>query len=76
MFRLLGSLGATTVSMVIIAEPAVAIILAAFLLHEKVQPLQAIGGMVTLVGIGLFFWFKQMMIKRSAKKFKLIFRLS
>lgn len=65
--RLLGSLGATTISMVIIAEPAVAIILAAFLLHEKIQLLQAAGGVVTLCGIGLFFWFKQMMINRGRK---------
>lgn len=65
--RLLGSLGATTISMVIIAEPAVAIILAAFLLNEKIQLLQAVGGVITLLGIGLFFWFKQMMIKRGIK---------
>lgn len=65
--RLLGQLGATTISMVIVAEPAVSILLAALLLHEKVSLLQAVGGIITLLGIGLYFWFKQLMIKRNLK---------
>nr|WP_138495477.1 DMT family transporter [Paenibacillus pinistramenti] len=66
--RLLGSLGATTISMVIVAEPAVAILLASVLLDERISLLQAVGGAVTLAGIGLFFWFKQRMIKRSQER--------
>ncbi|ANS77078.1 multidrug transporter [Paenibacillus yonginensis] len=68
--RLLGSLGATTISMVIVAEPAVAILLAAFLLNEKLTLLHGVGGVLTLAGIGLFFWFKQMMIKRGQKSLR------
>ena len=66
--KLMGQLGATTISMVIIAEPAVAIILATVLLHEEIESLQVMGGIITLLGVGLFFWFKQMMIKRGSKR--------
>ncbi|GGA48805.1 DMT family transporter [Paenibacillus physcomitrellae] len=68
--RLLGSLGATTISMVIVAEPAVAILLAAFLLNEQLTLLHGVGGVLTLLGIELFFWFKQMMIKRGQKSLR------
>ncbi|MCM3629460.1 DMT family transporter [Paenibacillus glycanilyticus] len=55
---LLKSMGATTVSVGIIGEPVLAIILAYFLLGETISLFQLLGGMLTLFGMGMYFWSK------------------
>ncbi|MFE6074035.1 DMT family transporter [Paenibacillus sp. NPDC057886] len=55
---LLKSLGATTVSVGIIGEPVLAIILAFVFLGETISLFQFIGGMMTVLGMGVFFWAK------------------
>ncbi|MEK5057229.1 DMT family transporter [Paenibacillus shunpengii] len=57
---LLNSIGATTVSVGIIGEPVLAIILAYFFLGEMISVFQLIGGMLTLMGMGLYFWSKSL----------------
>jgi drug/metabolite transporter (DMT)-like permease len=55
---LLKSLGATTISVGIIGEPVLAIILAYLFLGETISSFQFIGGMMTLLGMGMYFWVK------------------
>ncbi|TVY02147.1 DMT family transporter [Cohnella terricola] len=52
---LLKSIGATTVSVGVIGEPVLAIILAYFILGEAVAASQIIGGLLTIVGMGVYF---------------------
>ncbi|WP_033412481.1 DMT family transporter [Paenibacillus massiliensis] len=60
---LLHSIGATTVSVGIIGEPVLAIILAFLLLGEHISWLQLAGGLMTLFGMGLYFWSKSLNYK-------------
>ncbi|NOU98646.1 DMT family transporter [Paenibacillus planticolens] len=60
---LLKSIGATTVSVGIIGEPVLAIILAYLLLGEKISLFQFLGGMMTLFGMGMYFWSKSLKFK-------------
>ncbi|WP_238590855.1 DMT family transporter [Paenibacillus beijingensis] len=53
---LLKSIGATTVSVGIIGEPVLAIILAYLFLGETISIFQFIGGLMTLLGMGMYFW--------------------
>ncbi|WP_028550771.1 DMT family transporter [Paenibacillus sp. UNC451MF] len=55
---LLKSIGATTVSVGIIGEPVLAIILAYLLLGEVISIFQFLGSMMTLFGMGMYFWSK------------------
>ncbi|MGW7158857.1 DMT family transporter [Paenibacillus taichungensis] len=55
---LLKSLGATTLSVGIIGEPLLAIILAFVFLGETISLFQFIGGMMTVLGMGVYFWAK------------------
>lgn len=55
---LLKSLGATTISVGIIGEPILAILLAYLFLGETITSFQLIGGMMTLLGMGMYFWIK------------------
>lgn len=55
---LLKHVGATTVSVGVIGEPVLAIILAYTFLGEIIGPSQVIGGLFTLVGMGMYFWLK------------------
>ncbi|WP_240321397.1 DMT family transporter [Paenibacillus sp. O199] len=55
---LLKSLGATTLSVGIIGEPVLAIILAFVFLGETISLFQFIGGMMTVLGMGVYFWAK------------------
>lgn len=55
---LLPYIGATTVSVGIIGEPILAIIMASFFLGEMIGASQLIGGMLTIVGMGMYFWYK------------------
>jgi drug/metabolite transporter (DMT)-like permease len=64
---LLKSMGATTVSVGIIGEPVLAIILAYFFLGEIISVSQFIGGMMTLFGMGMYFWAKS--LKYSVAKY-------
>ncbi|MDQ6420430.1 DMT family transporter [Paenibacillus sp. LHD-117] len=57
---LLKSIGATTVSVGIIGEPVLAIILAFLLLGETITFFQLLGGMITLFGMGMYFWSKSL----------------
>ncbi|MNP24237.1 EamA-like transporter family protein [compost metagenome] len=57
---LLKSIGATTVSVGIIGEPVLAIILAYLLLGETISIFQFIGGLVTLLGMGMYFWLRSL----------------
>ncbi|AIQ53394.1 DMT family transporter [Paenibacillus sp. FSL R7-0331] len=54
--RLLKTIGATTVSVGIIGEPVVAIILAYIVLGETISGSQFIGGLITLLGMLMYFW--------------------
>ncbi|MCA1295193.1 DMT family transporter [Paenibacillus sp. alder61] len=53
--RLLKSIGATTVSVGIIGEPILAIILAYLFLGETISVFQLVGGLITLLGMLLYF---------------------
>ncbi|WP_145050349.1 DMT family transporter [Paenibacillus xylanexedens] len=64
--RLLKTIGATTVSVGIIGEPVLAIILAYLFLGETVTAFQSIGGLITLLGMLMYFWRKS--IQYSASK--------
>ncbi|MFC9708797.1 DMT family transporter [Paenibacillus sp. NPDC056933] len=55
---LLKSLGAATVSVGIIGEPVIAIVLAYVFLGETISVIQFVGGMMTLLGMGVYFWAK------------------
>lgn len=57
---LLKSLGATTLSVGIIGEPVLAIILAFVFLGETISLFQFIGGMMTVLGMGVYFWAKSL----------------
>ncbi|MFE5318538.1 DMT family transporter [Paenibacillus sp. NPDC056579] len=57
---LLKSIGATTVSVGIIGEPVLAIILAYLLLGETISLFQFLGGIMTLFGMGMYFWSKSL----------------
>ncbi|MEV5026756.1 DMT family transporter [Paenibacillus sp. LPE1-1-1.1] len=57
---LLKSIGATTVSVGIIGEPVLAIILAYLLIGETFTFFQFLGGMMTLIGMGMYFWSKSL----------------
>ncbi|MGW9527571.1 DMT family transporter [Paenibacillus terrae] len=57
---LLKSIGATTVSVGIIGEPVLAIILAYVFLGETISISQFTGGMMTLFGMGMYFWAKSL----------------
>ncbi len=57
---LLKSMGANTVSVGIIGEPVLAIILAYLFLGEIISVFQFIGGMITLFGMGMYFWAKSL----------------
>ncbi|WP_249530003.1 DMT family transporter [Paenibacillus brevis] len=53
---LLELLGATTVSVGIIGEPVLAILLAYLFIGEGILVTQFIVGMMTLIGVGIYFW--------------------
>jgi len=57
---LLKSIGATTVSVGIIGEPVLAIILAYLWLGETISFFQFIGGFITLLGMGFYFWLQSL----------------
>lgn len=57
---LLKSIGATTVSVGIIGEPVLAIILAYLFLGETISMFQFIGGLMTLLGMGMYFWLQSL----------------
>nr|WP_256863704.1 MULTISPECIES: DMT family transporter [unclassified Paenibacillus] len=57
---LLKSLGATTLSVGIIGEPVLAIILAFVFLGETISLFQFIGGMMTVLGMGVYFLAKSL----------------
>ncbi|MNI28262.1 EamA-like transporter family protein [compost metagenome] len=57
---LLKSIGATSVSVGIIGEPVLAIIFAYLLLGETISLFQFSGGMMTLFGMGMYFWSKSL----------------
>ncbi|MBP2002513.1 drug/metabolite transporter (DMT)-like permease [Paenibacillus shirakamiensis] len=54
--RLLQVMPASTISMAIIGEPVFAIALAAMFLDEPITAFALVGGAMTLIGIGLYFW--------------------
>lgn len=58
--RLLKSIGATTVSVGIIGEPVLAIILAYIFLGESISAFQIVGGLITLLGMLMYFWRQSM----------------
>nr|WP_245248598.1 DMT family transporter [Paenibacillus sp. PvR133] len=64
---LLKSMGATTVSVGIIGEPVLAIILAYLFLGEIISAFQFIGGIMTLFGMGMYFWAKSLKYTTVAK---------
>ncbi|URJ47276.1 DMT family transporter [Paenibacillus polymyxa] len=64
---LLKSMGATTVSVGIIGEPVLAIILAYLFLGELISAFQFIGGIMTLFGMGMYFWAKSLKYTTVAK---------
>lgn len=55
---LLKTIGATTVSVGIIGEPVLAIILAYLFLGETISAFQLTGGLITLLGMGMYFWIR------------------
>ncbi|MGD0030950.1 DMT family transporter [Paenibacillus illinoisensis] len=55
---LLKTIGATTVSVGIIGEPVLAIILAYLFLGETISTFQLTGGLITLFGMGMYFWIR------------------
>ena len=55
---LLKTIGATTVSVGIIGEPVLAIILAYLFLGETISAFQLAGGLITLLGMGMYFWIR------------------
>lgn len=63
---LLKSIGATTVSVGIIGEPVLAIMLAYLFLGETISAFQFVGGMITLLGMLIYFWLQT--LKYSAAK--------
>ncbi|MBP1309488.1 drug/metabolite transporter (DMT)-like permease [Paenibacillus sp. 1182] len=64
---LLKSMGATTVSVGIIGEPVLAIILAYLFLGEIISAFQFIGGIMTLFGMGMYFWAESLKYTTVAK---------
>lgn len=64
---LLKYIGATTVSVGIIGEPVLAIILAYVFLGEIISFSQFIGGLFTMVGMGMYFWVKSRSYGRKPK---------
>ncbi|GBG10084.1 putative EamA family transporter [Paenibacillus agaridevorans] len=60
---LLNSIGATTISVGIIGEPILAIFLAYLLLGETISFFQFLGGLLTLLGMGLYFWSKSLKVR-------------
>lgn len=62
---LLKSIGATTVSVGIIGEPVIAILLAFLVLGESISRFQWAGGLLTLLGMGMYFWLKSSISKRN-----------
>lgn len=46
---------ATMISMSVVAEPVIASVLALILLHEAIVPVQFVGGIITLLGVALYF---------------------
>lgn len=63
---LLKSIGATTVSVGIIGEPVLAIMLAYLFLGETISAFQFVGGLITLLGMLIYFWLQT--LKYSAHK--------
>lgn len=57
---LLKTLGAATISVGIIGEPILAIMLAFLFLGETISFFQFIGGMMTIFGMGVYFWSKSL----------------
>lgn len=55
---LLKTIGATTVSVGIIGEPVLAILLAYLFLGETITAFQFTGGLITLFGMGMYFWLR------------------
>ncbi|WP_354486086.1 DMT family transporter [Paenibacillus sp. PvP094] len=55
---LLKTIGATTVSVGIIGEPVLAILLAYLFLGETISAFQLTGGLITLFGMGMYFWIR------------------
>ncbi|WP_051775103.1 EamA family transporter [Paenibacillus tyrfis] len=55
---------ATTVSMAVIGEPVLAIILAYLLLNEQPTWLQAAGGLLTMLGVGIYFRIKPKSVQK------------
>ncbi|MDY8025536.1 DMT family transporter [Paenibacillus polymyxa] len=68
---LLKSLGATTISVGIIGEPILAIILAYLLLGETISIFQFIGGIMTILGMGGYFWTKSLSYTAANIKIKM-----
>ncbi|GGG00833.1 multidrug transporter [Paenibacillus albidus] len=64
--RLLKSIGATTVSVGIIGEPVLAIMLAYIFLRETISVFQFVGGLITLLGMLMYFW--RQSLQYSAEK--------
>ncbi|MEK4195386.1 EamA family transporter [Paenibacillus sp. FSL L8-0323] len=58
--KAIDSIGATTVSVGIIGEPVLAIVLAYLLLGETMSLFQLLGGIITLLGMGMYFWSKSL----------------
>ncbi|WP_339369237.1 DMT family transporter [Paenibacillus elgii] len=61
---LLAYVNATTVSMAVIGEPVLAIILAYLLLNEQPTWLQAAGGLLTMLGVGIYFRIKPKSVQK------------
>ncbi|MFD3257235.1 DMT family transporter [Paenibacillus lentus] len=57
---LLKSIGATTVSVGIIGEPVLAILLAYLFLGETISIFQFVGGLITLLGMLMYFWLQSL----------------
>lgn len=57
---LLPSIGATTVSVGIIGEPVLAIVMAYLFLGEQMSAFQFTGGLLTLLGMGMYFWLQSL----------------
>lgn len=57
---LLKSIGATTVSVGIIGEPVLAILLAYLFFGETISIFQFVGGLITLLGMLMYFWLQSL----------------
>lgn len=65
--RLLKTIGATTVSVGIIGEPVLAIMLAYLFLGETISIFQFVGGLITLLGMLMYFWRQSLQYSASKR---------